>query len=124
MPPAAPGPTLQPRLRFPFAGREAFGPGKAQLLCHIAATGSIRAAATELGMSYQRAWQLVQGMNRLFREPLVSKSRGGGTRGGAQLTPTGEEVLTRYTRMEAACGRATRTDWQALLRLLAGARRP
>ena len=111
-------PELQPRLRFPHAGREAFGPGKAELLCHIAATGSIRTAATEMGMSYHRAWQLVQEMNKLFGQPLVAVSRGGGSRGGAHLTPTGEEVLTRYTRMEAACGAATRADWQALLRLL------
>ncbi len=113
-------PELQPRLRFPRADREAFGPGKAELLSQIAATGSIRTAATEMGMSYQRAWQLVRGMNRLFREPLVTLRRGGSSRGGALLTPTGEEVLRRYTRMAAACATATRTDWQALLRLLAG----
>ena len=69
-------------------------------------------------MSYHRAWQLVKGMNLLFRVPLVTVSRGGGTGGGAHLTRAGEEVLTRYTRMEQACAGATRTDWQALLRLL------
>lgn len=108
-------PELQPRLRFPHAGPDAFGPGKAELLRHIAATGSLRTAARELGMSYNRAWQLVKTMNGLFREPLVEFARGGGTRGGAALTPTGEEVLLRYTRMEAACRRATAADWQALL---------
>jgi molybdate transport system regulatory protein len=113
-----PAPELQPRLRFPDDGPDAFGPGKADLLRHIAATGSIRTAATELGMSYQRAWQLVQSMNKRFCEPLVTTARGGGTRGGAQLTATGEDVLTRYTRMQAACQRATRTDQRALFRLL------
>ena len=111
-------PELQPRLRFPHAGPDAFGPGKAELLRHIAATGSIRTAARELGMSYQRAWQLVQAMNALFRAPLVVVARGGGTGGGAQLTVAGEEVLTRYTRMEEACRRSTRVDWQALLHRL------
>jgi molybdate transport system regulatory protein len=111
-------PILEPRLRFPHAGRDAFGPGKAALLHHIAATGSIRTAAKEMGMSYQRAWQLVQVMNALFHDPLVAVSRGGGTGGGAQLTPTGEEVLRRYARMEQACVTATRRDWQALVRLL------
>lgn len=115
-----PPPELQPRLRFPHAGPDAFGPGKAELLRHIAATGSIRTAANELGMSYNRAWQLVGTMNTLFREPLVTVSRGGGTGGGAALTPLGEEVLTRYTRMEESCRAAMRTDWQALSRLLAG----
>ena len=111
-------PELQPRLRFPHAGSGAFGPGKAELLRHIAATGSIRTAASELGVSYNRAWQLVSAMNALFRAPLVAVARGGGTGGGAQLTPAGEDVLARYTRMEAACRTATRADWQALLRRL------
>lgn len=111
-------PELQPRLRFPDAGPDAFGPGKADLLRHIAATGSIRTAAQELGMSYNRAWQLVSVMNGTFRSPLVAVSRGGGTGGGASLTPLGEEVLVRYTRMERDCRVATHSDWQALCRLL------
>jgi molybdate transport system regulatory protein len=111
-------PELQPRLRFPHAGPDAFGPGKAELLRHIAATGSIRTAARELGMSYNRAWQLVATMNDLFRAPLVARARGGGTGGGATLTALGETVLTRYTRMEAACRDATRADWTALMREL------
>jgi len=111
-------PELQPRLRFPHAGPDAFGPGKAELLRHIAATGSIRTAAAELGMSYNRAWQLVAAMNALFRTPLVARVRGGGTGGGAALTPLGEEVLRRYTRMEAATRRAVRADWNALCALL------
>ena len=111
-------PELQPRLRFPHAGAHAFGPGKAELLRNIAATGSIRTAATELGMSYNRAWQLVGVMNNLFRSPLVQVARGGGTGGGAALTALGEEVLGRYTRMEDACRTATRADWDALVKLL------
>jgi molybdate transport system regulatory protein len=111
-------PQLQPRLRFPHAGADAFGPGKAELLRHIAATGSIRTSASELGMSYNRAWQLVTAMNNLFRNPLVQVTRGGGTGGGAALTPLGEEVLVRYTRMEEACRSSTREDWDALAHLL------
>ena len=112
-------PELQPRLRFPNASAEAFGPGKAELLRHIAATGSIRTAASELGMSYNRAWQLVSTLNGLFQGPLVTIVRGGGSGGGATLTTLGEEVLTRYSRMEQACRQATRADWEALCRLLA-----
>lgn len=113
-----PAPELQPRLRFPDQGSKAFGPGKAELLRRIADTGSIRTAARELGMSYNRAWLLVRDMNGLFREPLVVATRGGDRRGGAALSPLGAEVLARYTRMEASCLRATRADWQALRRLL------
>lgn len=113
-----PLPQLQPRLRFPDAGANAFGPGKAELLRHIAATGSIRTAATELSMSYNRAWLLVKSMNALFHSPLVEVTRGGGTGGGAALTPSGDDVLARYTRMEDACRSAIEADWQALQRLL------
>ena len=109
---------LQPRLRFPSTGPKAFGPGKAELLRRIAASGSIRTAASELEMSYNRAWLLVRAMNELFQEPLVLAVRGGDQRGGAKLSPTGEEVLERYTRMEAACREATRVDWAALQRLM------
>jgi molybdate transport system regulatory protein len=109
---------LQPRLRFPNDDTDAFGPGKAELLRHIAATGSIRTAASELDMSYNRAWQLVTAMNGLFRGPLVTSVRGGGTGGGAALTALGEDVLGRYTRMEEACRAATESDWRALRRLL------
>lgn len=119
MPPHPAPPELQPRLRFPHSGPDAFGPGKAELLRHIAATGSIRTAAAELGMSYNRAWRLVTALNALFRAPLVTVTRGGGSGGGAALTPLGEEVLTRYTRMEETCRQATRADWQALCRALA-----
>lgn len=105
-------------MRFPHGGPDAFGPGKAELLRHIAATGSIRTAAGELGMSYNRAWLLVRSMNVLFRGPLVVVARGGGTGGGALLSPLGEEVLARYTRMEDDCRTVTRANWKALQRLL------
>jgi molybdate transport system regulatory protein len=111
-------PRLEPRLRFPTGSASAFGPGKAQLLRHIAATGSIRSAAAELDMSYNRAWQLVATMNNLFRSPLVERSRGGDSRGGATLTPLGEQVLALYTQMEEACVAATRQQWNTLRGLL------
>ncbi len=111
-------PCLEPRLRFPNGSAAAFGPGKAQLLRHIAATGSIRSAAVELGMSYNRAWQLVTTMNDLFRSPLVERARGGDSRGGATLTPLGEQVLALYTQMEETCVAATRRDWNTLCGLL------
>jgi molybdate transport system regulatory protein len=109
---------LSPRLRFGAAPREAFGPGKAELLRLIAAGGSIRSAAAQMGMSYNRAWTLVRDMNRLFRGPLVEAERGGGSGGGATLTPTGRKVLAHYDRMEKACLAAIRADWRSLRRLL------
>jgi molybdate transport system regulatory protein len=111
-------PELEPRLRFPASTKRAFGPGKADLLRNIVATGSIARSAARMKMSYNRAWLLVRDMNRLFREPLVMAVRGGNAGGGAQLTLAGKEVLRRYTRMEAACRKATRSEWKILYRKL------
>ena len=79
-------PKLEPRLRISGAGQHLFGPGKAELLHFIAATGSIRAAAREMDMSYQRTWSLVQEMNTLFKKPLVAVTRGGGVPAGCRVT--------------------------------------
>jgi molybdate transport system regulatory protein len=74
----------------------AMGPGKADLLDAIGRTGSISAAARDLGMSYRRAWQLVDVMNRCFREKLVETQPGGGKGAGARVTARGEAVLAAY----------------------------
>ena len=78
----------------------AIGPGKADLLDAIVAHGSISAAGRALGMSYRRAWQLVDEMNRCFDPPLVETLRGGGLERGARITPTGIKVLADYREME------------------------
>ena len=70
-------------------GTIVLGPGKADLLDAIARKGSIRAAASELGMSYMRAWTLIRTMNAAFRSPLVEKIRRGSEKGGARLTARG-----------------------------------
>lgn len=88
------------RLRILFGTDAMLGPGKADLLEHIRATGSIAAAGRAMAMSYKRAWSLVEEMNRAFRAPLVDSSRGGAKGGGAHLTETGEEVLANYRALE------------------------
>ena len=90
-----------PRLRIVFDGKTAFGPGKAELLEAILETGSIAAAGRQLGMSYRRAWLLVDELNRMFTEKVVITAKGGKRGGGAKLTPTGENVLSLYRRMES-----------------------
>lgn len=76
------------------------GPGKADLLDAIAESGSISAAARKLGMSYRRAWVLVDTMNASFRSPLVETLTGGAQGGGAQVTELGRDVVRRYRQME------------------------
>ena len=88
------------RLRVMRGDDIVFGPGKAALLESIEQTGSILAAGKAMGMSYKRAWQLVETMNRLFREPVVERMRGGADRGGARLTEAGVQALALYRRMQ------------------------
>lgn len=107
------------RLRIVLRKGVAFGPGKADLLQAIRDTGSIAAAGRSLGMSYSRAWQLVGAMNREFRAPLVTRAKGGATRGGASLTVLGSEVLGRYRSLEGAAQRSVAKDVAALRRKLA-----
>jgi molybdate transport system regulatory protein len=107
--------TLRPRLRVVAAdGTIILGPGKADLLDAIARTGSIRAAAEELEMSYMRAWTLVRTMNAAFRSPLVEKVRGGTDKGGAELTARGRYVLALYRQMEEKASRAVEPLWKNL----------
>ncbi|HET7365612.1 MAG TPA: LysR family transcriptional regulator [Burkholderiales bacterium] len=84
----------------------AMGPGKAELVERIAETGSISAAARAMGMSYRRAWQLVEALNHDFREPIVSTAIGGQRGGGAQVTPFGRRMVAAYRAMESKASRA------------------
>jgi len=93
-----------------------FGPGKADLLQGIAETGSIAAAGRRLGMSYKRAWSLVETLNGMFRTPLVAATKGGAAGGGASLTAEGEAVLARYRAIQARATEATADDLAALRR--------
>jgi molybdate transport system regulatory protein len=90
---------MHPRLRLVVNDEVAIGPGKAELLELIALTGSIAAAGRAMGMSCKRAWLLVETMNRCFRGPLVTASRGGRDKGGARLTDAGRLVLSCYRRL-------------------------
>ena len=94
------------------------GPGKAELLEHLHATGSISVAAKSMGLSYMRAWKLIQTMNECFKEPLVISLRGGKVKGGAMLTPQGEKILALYKQMESESAAATKTSWSELKKTL------
>ena len=111
-------PSVQPRFRLLCGGDIALGPGKAELLALIGQTGSINQAAKRIGMSYMRAWSLVQTMNRCFKEPLVIAAHGGEGGGGAELTETGCKVAALYRQMEQASLRATAATWKQLRRFL------
>lgn len=102
------------RLRVIFGPDVALGPGKADLLEGIRETGSISAAGRRMKMSYKRAWDLIDALNRYFERPVVRTSKGGSGGGGASLTPWGEEVLALYRRMEARSAEAVADEIAAL----------
>jgi molybdate transport system regulatory protein len=110
---------LKIKLQLIRGDETAMGPGKADLLEAIVAHGSISAAGRAMGMSYRRAWILVDEMNRAFAERLVTTASGGGPNGGARLTETGTAVLAAYRELERAVAQisdhpACRTLTQAL----------
>jgi molybdate transport system regulatory protein len=112
--------TVQFRLRISKGDDIAIGPGKVDLLEAIAETGSITAAAKKLGMSYRRAWMLVDTMNRCFKSPIVEAEAGGKRGGGTRLTPTGRDVVRLYRAIERKAAKAGVSETADLNRLLAG----
>ncbi|MCX7300725.1 MAG: LysR family transcriptional regulator [Rhodobacterales bacterium] len=105
-------------LRLNFDGRPRFGPGKAALLEVIRDQGSITRAGKAMGMSYKRAWSLVEEMNGMFAEPLVESSRGGADGGGARLTQAGVTVLAAYRALEQKAAEAGVAEMAVLRGLL------
>jgi molybdate transport system regulatory protein len=97
-----------------FESGARIGPGKAKLLESIRDTGSISAAARDMGMSYKRAWVLLDSMNQAFIEPIVTATPGGPGGGGAVLTVFGAEVLERYRRISNHADKFAADDMAAL----------
>ena len=92
----------------------ALGPGKVDLLESINKEGSISQAARQSHLSYRRAWDMVNTMNRCFKKPLVISATGGKGGGGAELTPLGEKVIAIYREMENKASKATQQEWNSL----------
>jgi molybdate transport system regulatory protein len=99
-PPSSNKVVAQFRLRVKYGDQVAIGPGKIAILEAIAETGSISAAGRKIGMSYRRAWLLVDQMNQYFREPVVVAATGGAQGGGTALTTMGLEVIALYRSIE------------------------
>ncbi len=96
------------------------GPGKIELLEAIDTEGSISAAGRALGMSYRRAWELVDALNKLLGVPVVEASTGGYRGGGALLTDQGRQLVADYRAIERAAHRAAETRLEALARRARG----
>jgi molybdate transport system regulatory protein len=101
-------------IRIDFGAFGYLGPGKIALMELIGRHGSISAAGKEMGMSYRRAWLLVDEINHIFREPLVETQMGGSGGGGARLTGLGRDVVRRYRAIEDAAAAGCAADLRAL----------
>jgi molybdate transport system regulatory protein len=101
-------------LRIDFGAYGFLGPGKIALMELISKHGSISSAGKEMGMSYRRAWLLVDEINRIFRTPLVETQMGGSGGGGARLTKLGRDVIGRYRAIEGAAAAAAAAELRAL----------
>src|SRR6218665_712198 len=105
---------------LPYAWSPAFvGPGKIALLEAIEATGSITAAAKTLGMSYRRAWLLLDETNRSLKRPAVDSAKGGPHGGRSLLTDEGRKPIALYRHIEATARTACRSDIRRLMEMLA-----
>jgi molybdate transport system regulatory protein len=107
-----PLPSLSVRIDLDPEGR--IGPGKIQLLEKIQACGSISAAGRAMEMSYKRAWDLVDEINRICGHAAVERQTGGKNGGGAILTPFGASLVARYRKIERDAASAVRQELQAL----------
>lgn len=109
---------VKPSIRILFGAASSLGPGKIALLESIGRTGSISGAAREMGMSYRRAWLLVEAMNTAFTQPVVTAVTGGKRGGGAEVTAFGHDLLERYRAIEAKAAAAVGPDLKALTKML------
>lgn len=108
----------KPAVRILLGSASSIGPGKARLLEAVASCGSISAAARDMGMSYRRAWLLIDSMNKACARALVETAAGGQKGGGARLTPFGAEVLVRYRKMENRASECLQQDLAAFAEFL------
>lgn len=103
-------------LRIDLDPEGRIGPGKIALLEQIVAHGSISAAGREMGMSYRRAWELVEEVNRIFGKPIVARQAGGKNGGGARLTPLGLALISHFRAIEQAAAQVAAPHIEALQR--------
>jgi molybdate transport system regulatory protein len=102
------------RVRIDFDAGTSFGPGKVALLERIDACGSLSQAARDLGLSYRRAWNLLDDLNHAFAEPVVATATGGARGGGARVTAFGQRLIKAYRRVETAAAKAATLKFAAL----------
>jgi len=95
--------TIKSRIWIEIDGEILLGEGRIRLLKAIAKVGSLSKAAQSLGMSYKKAWNLVDSMNSRSQTPLVETAVGGSHGGGSALTPYAIEMIATYEKITHNC---------------------
>lgn len=116
---AGPRPELRLRMRVMVGEANAVGPGKVALLEAVDEHRSISAAAKSLGMSYRRAWLLIDELNRALKSPAVTTAAGGANGGGTALTEVGHRLIQLYRGIEVRAEQACQAEIGQLLALVA-----
>ncbi|WP_408510792.1 winged helix-turn-helix domain-containing protein [Paraburkholderia sediminicola] len=115
---AKPRPEVRFRMRIRSGDAVALGPGKVELLEAVREYGSISAAARSLGMSYRRAWLLIDELNRSLKAPATHSEQGGQSGGGCTLTPVGENIIRLYRDVEVEAQRSCAKQLAELTRMI------
>jgi molybdate transport system regulatory protein len=103
------------RFRIDFAEHSSIGPGKIRLLEAIRDSGSLSQGARDIGMSYRRAWLLVESLRQSFREPVTVSSTGGKEGGGMMVTEFGDALIQSYRRLERDLAALTARNFHAII---------
>lgn len=110
-------------IRIDLSNGDRIGPGKIALLEAIRDTGSISAGARKIGMSYRRAWLLVDSINSAMGKPAVAAVMGGRQGGGAAVTLVGERIIEIYRSIEARARTSARDEFRAVEKIVRKAKR-
>lgn len=110
-------------IRLDLTNGDRIGPGKIELLEAIRETGSISAAARKVGMSYRRAWLLVEQINAALESPAVSSVTGGRQGGGAVVTKVGERMIAIYRSIETVARKSAAGEFRSVEKITRKSRR-
>lgn len=91
---------VRSKIWLEVAGEPVFGCGREHLLRLIRKTGSINAAAKEMGIPYRKAWTYLDAMERRLGFSLVSRVKGGAGGGVSTLTPRAEGLLEKFDLLQ------------------------
>ena len=94
---------IKSRIWIEADGEILLGEGRISLLKAIEETGSLSKAAKALGMSYKKAWSLIDAVNSRAKSPVCNTTIGGKQGGGTQITAYGKTLIETYESINKNC---------------------